>query len=186
MEQSEKTLVEACLRQDAAAQRALYEQYKVPMFQLCLRYAQDREEAEDLLQEGFIRVFQDLRQYRGEGTLGAWIRRLMINVALQHIRRKKRLFPTVDLEAIADSYESDEVVFADLRVKALTQLIQQLPPGYRTVFNLFVIEGYSHQEIATQLQISESTSKTQLLKAKAMLRKMLEISMISVAKKELD
>ena len=149
------------------------------MFRVCLRYANDRSEAEDMLQEGFIIAFRDLKNYRGEGVLGAWLRRVMVNIALQYIRKRKKLFPSVDLQELGEQFQNDEDIHADLNAKALTKLIQQLPPGYRTVFNLYVVEGFTHKEIAEQLGITESTSKTQLFKAKAMLKGMLEKLIIS-------
>lgn len=170
----EEHIIRGCLKGDSESQRALYEHFKVPMFRLCLRYAKDRPEAEDLLQDGFIQVFSDLHQYKFNGALGGWIRRVIVNVALQHIRRNKRMFPTVEIESIADDYQTDEDVFSNLGVKALTKIIQQLPPGYRAVFNMYVIEGYSHKEIAAKLNFTVNTSKSQLSKAKAMLRRMLE------------
>jgi RNA polymerase sigma factor (sigma-70 family) len=176
----ERELIEGCLKGDAQAQRELYEQYKVPLFRLCLRYASSREEAEDILQEGFLKVFSDLEQYRGTGALGAWMRRVVLNVALQHLRRQKQLPVTAELETIAElADDSVEQLFSQLRAKALVGLIQQLPPGYRTVFNLYVIEGYAHREIADMLSISENTSKSQLSKAKALLRRVLEKTMAS-------
>ncbi len=176
---AEEHLVKACLNGDREAQRALYEQFKVPMFRLCLRYAKDRHEAEDLLQEGFIRVFSDLHQFRHRGALGGWIRRVMVNVALQHLRRQHRQVPTTDLEAVAFAQASDQDIIGELSAKNLVRFIQQLPPGYRAVFNMYVLEGYSHKEIAEKLGVSVNTSKTQLFKAKAMLRSMLEKSIAS-------
>jgi RNA polymerase sigma factor (sigma-70 family) len=176
----EHELIEGCLKGHPQAQRELYEQYKVPLFRLCLRYAGNREEAEDMLQDGFVKVFSDLGQYRGDGALGGWIRRVMINVALQHLRRQKHLPATTDIETVTElADDSAEQLFSQLRAKALVALIQQLPPGYRTVFNLYVIEGYAHLEIAEMLGISENTSKSQLSKAKAMLRRVLEKTMAS-------
>jgi len=172
-------LVKGCLGGDRHSQRALYERFKVPMFRLCLRYAKDGPEAEDLLQEGFIKVFSDLHQFKHRGALGGWIRRVMVNIALQHIRKNKQLFTNVEIETMEDRHSTDENIFAELGAKNLTKMIQQLPPGYRAVFNMYVIEGYSHKEIADQLNISENTSKSQLSKAKATLRKRLEKVMIS-------
>lgn len=167
---SDEHIIAGCLRGEVKMQRALYEKYKVPMFRLCLRYAKDRMEAEDMLQEGFIMVFKDLKQFRSTGALGAWMRRLMVNVALQHIRKRKRLFPVVDLENAAEKVSEVENVLSTLNAKVLTMLVQKLPGGYRAVFNMYVIEGYSHKEIAEKLEISVGTSKSQLSKAKAMLR----------------
>ncbi len=176
---TEEHIIKGCLKGDSESQRALYEHFKVPMFRLCLRYAKDRPEAEDLLQDGFIQVFNDLHQYKFNGALGGWIRRVIVNVALQHIRRNKKMQNTVEIESIADDYQTDEDVFSNLGVKALTKIIQQLPPGYRAVFNMYVIEGYSHKEIAEKMNFRVNTSKSQLSKAKAMLRRMLEDVMLS-------
>lgn len=179
MNRTEEHIIQGCIKGDHKEQKLLYEKFKVPMFRICLRYAQDRAEAEDMLQDGFIKVFSDLHQYSGKGALGGWIRRVMVNVALQHIRRKKNLFSPIEIEKVADNYNTGEDVFATIGAKALIKMVQGLPPGYRTVFNLFVIEGYSHQEIADQLNISVNTSKSQLSKAKASLRKLLEKVMIN-------
>ncbi|MDF1866112.1 MAG: sigma-70 family RNA polymerase sigma factor [Saprospiraceae bacterium] len=175
----EEQLVKSCLRGDSTAQRALYEHFKVPMFRLCLRYAKDRPEAEDLLQDGFIRVFLDLHQYKFNGALGGWIRRVIVNVALQHIRKNKKMSNVVELETVVNDYQTDEDVFSNMGVKALTKIIQKLPPGYRAVFNMYVIEGYSHKEIAEKMNFTVGSSKSQLSKAKAMLREMLEKIMMT-------
>lgn len=179
MKLSDEQLIKGCLNGDKKAQRALYEQYKVMLFGVCLRYGNDRAEAEDLLQEGFIKIYSDLYQYRPKSALGAWMRRVVVNVALQHIRKKKNHFKTVEIEQIADSYEADDAVFSSMRAKALIRMVQQLPDGYRTVFNLYAIEGYSHKEIAEKLDITVNTSKSQLSRAKSVLRKMIERSLIS-------
>lgn len=171
----EKRLIQACIDGDRAAQNQLYQQHKYKMMGVCLRYAKDRAEAEDILQEGFFKVFCDLKQFSGKGAIGAWIRRVMVNTALMHIRKQKnKLFPVIELDQIAYSHASKEDLFSSFRAKALVQMIQQLPDGYRVVFNMYVIEGYSHKEIAQQLGISESTSKSQLSRAKMTLRQMLE------------
>jgi RNA polymerase sigma factor (sigma-70 family) len=174
LEQSDKILLKGCLKGDRNAQKALYEKFKVPMFRICLRYANDRPEAEDMLQEGFVKVFLDLHQFRKEGPLGGWIRRVIVNVALMQIRKRRKLFSNVEVENLSDSVTTDEDVFAEMNAKALTRIIQKLPTGYRVVFNMYVIEGYSHKEIAEKLEVSVNTSKSQLSKAKATLRKMLE------------
>lgn len=173
MKTEDQTLVEGCLQRDSKYQRQLYENYKVLLFRICLRYAKDRPQAEDMLQEGFVKIFADLHQFRADGHLGAWMRRVMVNVALQYLRREKR-FTFVDDATIADThYQTADGIYAKLDAQRLTQLLQQLPVGYRTIFNLYVVEGYSHKEIAQELNISVSTSKSQLFKAKATLRKML-------------
>jgi len=171
----QRRLIEACIRGDRAAQNQLYNEHKYKMMGVCLRYGKDRADAEDILQEGFFKVFCDLKQFSGTGPLGAWIRRVMVNTALMHVRKNKnKLFPSVELEKVEYMQASDEDLFSKFRMKALVQMIQQLPDGYRMVFNMYVIEGYSHKEIAKQLGISESTSKSQLSRAKMTLRQLLE------------
>lgn len=174
MNKSDDILLKGCLRGDRALQKELYLKYKSSMFGICLRYSKDYSEAQDLLQDGFIQIFKDLHQYKPIGPLGGWMRRVVINVALQHIRRKKKLFSDVDITTLSEKYESDDDIEGDLRAEALLKMVQQLPEGYRTVFNLYVVEGYPHKEIAEKLGISENTSKSQLSRAKAALRKMLE------------
>lgn len=171
---TEAQLIEGCKKRNPQAQRALYEQYKVTLFRVCLRYAKDRSEAQDMLQDGFIKIFTDLPKFRGEGALGGWLRRVMVNACLQHLRKWKNLFPATDVQQFAESHATNDNVIADLGAKELTQLIQTLPIGYRVVFNMYVVEGYSHKEIAEQLSVSVSTSKSQLFKAKAALRNKLE------------
>jgi len=167
-------LIKGSLRGDEKMQRALYEKYKVQMFRICLRYAIDRSEAEDILQDGFIKIYTDLHQYSFKGPLGGWMRRVMVNAALQHIRKNKRRLQTAEIKEAIHKYTQDHTVYDNLNAQELTNMIQKLPEGYRVVFNLYVVEGYSHKEIAQMLKISESTSKTQLFKAKKALRKMLE------------
>lgn len=168
----EDQIIRGCLKGKYDCQRALYDLHKVSMFMLCMRYMPTREDAEDVLQEGFIKIYRDLHQYNPErGALHAWMRRVMLNTALQHLRVKKHLISPLEIENFADLHPVNDDVFSDMTAKELTALIQQLPTGYRVVFNMYVVEGYSHQEIAEELGISVNTSKSQLFKAKAMLRK---------------
>ncbi|TAE60866.1 MAG: RNA polymerase sigma factor [Bacteroidetes bacterium] len=173
---TEEQILQGCLAGDRQAQRTLYERFKNQMFVQCLRYADSREEAEDILHEGFVKVFRDLHQYSGQGPLGAWIRKVMVNTALQQLRKNQRLIPTTQIEHVPDTGDDDPVIqaFEGNNARELIRLLQSLPAGYRTVLNLYVLEGYSHKEIAEQLQINVSTSKSQLLRAKEMLRKKLE------------
>ena len=169
-------LVQGVLRGDTRCEEALYRRFSVPMFRVCLRYAANRDEARDLLQEGFLRVFADLADYRGEGSLEGWIRRVVVRAALRWLR-KRRVFEAFDdlSETLATSPEETSVPSPhqdDMRL--VTQLLQQLPPGYRTILNLHVIEGYSHEEIAGLLGINAGTSRSQLSKARAMLKKQLD------------
>jgi RNA polymerase sigma factor (sigma-70 family) len=166
----EKLMIEGCLNGKIQQQRQLYEHFKVKMFTTCLRYAADRMEAEDMLQDGFVLVFKELHQFDStRGVLEGWIRRVMINAALQTIRKKK-----IQFSEITDNQHfisSDDDIVSDLSMKELIQHIQKLPPGYRTVFNMYVIDDMSHNDIAAQLNISVNTSKTQLFKAKQQLKK---------------
>lgn len=149
------------------------------MFRICLRYSNSRTEAEDTLQEGFIKIFRDLHQFSSSGPLGAWMRKVMVNTALQEIRKRKHLFPTIDISQLQQQFRTEEDIHSNLHAQALTKMVQSLPPGYRAVFNMYVVEGYSHKEIAEKLAISISTSKSQLFKAKAALKVILEKKMAS-------
>lgn len=163
---TDEQLVSYCLKGDAAAQKRLYEKFASRMFGVCLRYAASREEAEDVLQEGFLKVFTHLSSYKGSGVLEGWIRKVIINTALTAIRENRQA-----VETLEDTEEPsiDAAVIPDLNAKDLLVLIQALPPGFRTVFNLYAIEGYSHREIADLLGISENTSKSQYARARAQL-----------------
>lgn len=152
-------------------QAALYERFAPRMYGVCLRYTSDPDEAQDILQEGFIKVFRHLEKFRQEGSFEGWIRRIMVNTAIEHFRKRKTLNQVTEKEEL--SLESPEENALDrLAEKDIIALIQQLSPGYRTVFNLYVIEGYGHKEIASMLGISEGTSKSQLARAKSVLQKM--------------
>jgi len=176
MKNRDDQIVKECLRGIAKSQAALYEQYKVMAYMLCLRYASSKEEAQDILQDGFVKVFRDLHQFdTTKGTLKSWVRKVVLNTALQNIRSKKNIFSNVDMDLVSNLHVVDEGITAELSAQELTQLIQTLPEGYRTVFNLYVIEGYTHKEIGELLNISDNTSKSQLFKAKTLLRKQLKI-----------
>ncbi len=178
--QSERmeALIEACKAGDRKAQRQLFERYKDKMFALCLRYAPSRADAEDILQEGFVKVFRDLPAWRGEGSFEGWVRRIMTRTAIDWLKRRRTL-PLDDVEN--HEWHLGELP-ADVdepapAARMLTRLMQQLPDGFRAVLNLHVIEGYSHPEIAEILGISVGTSKSQLSRAKAALRHMWEKSL---------
>ncbi|MCO6476363.1 MAG: sigma-70 family RNA polymerase sigma factor [Phaeodactylibacter sp.] len=173
MDPFERTLLEGCRRGERQAQKELYEQYKGLLFGVCLRYAAGKEEAEDMLQEGFIQIFRDLYRFQPNRPLAAWMYRVTANACLQYLRRHKRLklfenYPeeTVQQEEGAVEREREEV-------ENLLSFVQRLPDGQRAVFNLFAIEGYTHAEIAGILGISESGSKSQLSRARAALRRMM-------------
>lgn len=166
---SESDLLEGCRRGDRKMQHELYNRYAPKMFGVCLRYASNAEEAEDILQEGFIKIFNKINSYRGEGSFEGWIRRIFVNTAIEHYRKKTYLQPITETEenTVEGKYLS---VLDSLAEKDIIQLVQQLSPGYRTVFNMYVVEGYSHKQIAEMLGISEGTSKSQLSRAKLILQ----------------
>jgi RNA polymerase sigma-70 factor (ECF subfamily) len=170
---NEKELLEGCAKGDSAAQKALYERYCRKMMVICQRYAKTTAEAEDILQEGFVKVFGAIKSFRGESALGTWITRIMINTALNSQRQKLYMLPMVDLTEVSLP-EREEVILAQFRLEELVAIIQSLPDGCRVVFNLFAIEGYGHQEIAKMMNISEGTSKSQYNRAKSLLRTKLE------------
>ena len=167
---NEQQLIKACLKGNKKARQAIYDTHKGVMFALCLRYASSREEAEDILQDGFLKVYRDLHQYKPEAPLGAWIRKVMVNSALENIRKKSRRPQSRGQEVM----EWDSVTSTDpsvqMNAKDLTAVIQSLPEDFRLVFNLVALEGYSHREVAEKLEISESNSKVRLTRARAMLK----------------
>jgi len=165
----QKKLLVDCLDGNRTAQRQLYEQFARQMLGVCYRYTKSMDDAEDVLQEGFIRVFRSLRQFRGTGDLGAWIRRIMVNTAINYL--KSNSCYQTDLAFVGEqlhpvSADNPEVA---LNAKDLADLIRQLPVGYQTIFNLYAVEGYKHVEIGKILGISESTSKSQYSRARALL-----------------
>ncbi len=177
---TDQELVQGVLNGSPAHQTALYQKFSVPMFRVVLRFARDRAEAEDMLQDGFIRVFRDMAQFRGEGALGGWIRRIMVNTALSHLRKQRDfLRDTPDYTPFENLLRTEEDFAANLDAETLLKYLQRLPPGYRAVFNLYVIEGLSHEEIAEQLGISIGTSKSQLFKAREYLKRIVDKSFIT-------
>lgn len=172
-----KSDLEACIRGERKAQKAFFEYFKGKMFALCLRYANTRQDAEDVLQEGFVKVFRDMHQYSGTGNLEGWVRKVFVNTALQHLQKQRNGPLVVDIDP-AEVAAAVEPVFPDeTPARNLIKVLQQLPPGFRSVFNLYVLEGYSHPEIAGILNISVGTSKSQLMRAKAHFRALLEGSL---------
>jgi RNA polymerase sigma-70 factor (ECF subfamily) len=167
--QTEKDLIEDCIKENRTAQRALYDRYCRKMMVVCQRYAKSTQEAEDILQEGFIKVFANIKSFRGDARLDTWMTRIMINTALNAQRQKLYLIPMVDVNSI-DLKEEEQVSLAGFHINELIKIVQSLPDGCRMVFNLFAIEGYSHKEIGDMLSISEGTSKSQYNRAKNLLK----------------
>jgi RNA polymerase sigma-70 factor (ECF subfamily) len=170
---NESQLVKALQQGDAKAQRHLYDKYSARFLAVCVRYVGDSMEAEDVMIEGFMKIFERIGQYRGEGNFEGWMRRLMTNEALMYLRSRRQI--EVELDA-PEAQKAANVEWADAALDAseLLTIVAKLPTGYRTVFNLYAIEGYSHAEIAEQLGITESTSKSQLHRARGLLQEMLQ------------
>ncbi|MDP2338234.1 MAG: sigma-70 family RNA polymerase sigma factor [Bacteroidota bacterium] len=165
-----RPIISDCIAGNPKAQAKLYQQFAPKMFGVCLRYAKDRTEAEDNLQEGFIKVFTNLKTFRNDGSLEGWIRRIMINVSLEKIRKQHLLYPVEDV-TIYDTVNFSDDVISKISADDLIKLIQELPPRYQMVFNLYVIEGFSHQEIASEMSITQGTSKSNLSRAREILKK---------------
>lgn len=171
--------IDGCLSNDRKAQRQLYKSFYGKMLSICMRYAGDRDEAKDILQDGFVKVFQSLEKFNRDGSLEGWIRRIMVNTAIDKIRRDKRSLIISQSEDLLDKGIEEEVEdeeedeYLDLSMKDVVRAMQDLSPGYKAVFNLYVMEDMTHKEIAAELGISEGTSKSNLAKAKLNLRKIL-------------
>jgi RNA polymerase sigma factor (sigma-70 family) len=168
MEQ-EQLLVKECLKNNRASQKQLYNQFAEVMLGVCYRYTKSLADAEDVLQEGFIRVFKNLHQYRFDGELGAWVRRVMVTTALNYLKRNAKYqndlaFEKLDMHPVTD--DNPEI---KLNTKELASLIQQLPTGYQTIFNLHAVEGYTHVEIGELLGITDGTSRSQYARARALM-----------------
>lgn len=168
----EQELIKGCLRRDPATQKRLYDTFSSKMYALCCRYVKDSMEAEDVLITAFTKILDKIDQYKHEGSFEGWIRRIVVNESLTYLRRNRNMYLETELEA-AD-FEPDYQSLSDnLEAEDLLKMISELPSGYRIVFNLYAIDGYSHKEIAEQLGISENTSKSQLSRARTYLQKLL-------------
>lgn len=172
-------LIEACIKGERQSQSRLYNLYLQKMFVVCLRYSKNREEAEEILQEGFTRVFECLHQYKHAGSFEGWMRKIMVNCALQKYRSKGNLRPVIDLDENTTDFVAHEDIISKIGAKELLNMVQQLPRGYRTIFNLYVFEGMKHREIAELLNISEGTSKSNLSDARSILQKAVNKSLQS-------
>ena len=168
---TEEQLIEGCRKGDRRAQKELYDTYARKMLGVCLRYVDDRETARDLLQDGFVKVFSNLNAYSGSGSFEGWMRKIFVNCALEYYRKSDVLREADDLEATAELVTPNPSAIADISAKELMQIVHELPAGFRSVFNLFAIEGYSHKEISEMLHITESTSRSQYTRAKQLLQR---------------
>lgn len=168
----EKKLIQACIDEKRSAQKELYERYSPKMYFVCMRYARHNMEAQDILQDGFIKIFDHLDQYNFKGSFEGWIRKIIVNTALNHCRKASYKKENIGIADFQDVVISSKAI-SKLSEKELLNSIRQLPEGYRLVFNLYVIEGYSHKEIGKKLNISESTSRSQLAKSRKFMQKLL-------------
>jgi len=162
-------LIHGCIKKSGLHQRQLFDKYSGKMMSVCLRYANDQHLAQDLLQTGFVKVFDNIHQFRHEGSFEGWMKRVFVSVALRHLAKKKVMFTEITNDGAWQPLEDASVV-SKLSEDEIHAMIRTLPDGYRTVFNLNVIEGYGHDEIAAMLNIQPTTSRTQLLKARKMLQ----------------
>ncbi len=183
---TEEVILEGCLRNDSVAQRELYNTYSPKMLAVCFRYAHSREDAEDMLQEAFIKVFTQLRTFENRGSFEGWIRRIVVHTCINTLKKNKKFNESVDLIHAASISIREETVPAVVQVKQIVDCIRSLPIGYRTVLNLYAIEGYSHREIAQLLDIEESTSRSQFTRAKGMLEELLIKKNILQPKQKID
>ena len=176
---SEAELIKSCISGNSLAQKQLYEKYNRKMMGVCLRYAGDYDEAKDILQDGFIKLFEKLGTFSGTGSFEGWMRRIFVNTSLDYHRRTKQERQMLDIDDVGFFLSVKELITDEMAAEDLMKILQRIPVGYRTVFNLFAIEGYSHKEISEMLGITESTSKSQYSRAREFLKNILEKQGIS-------
>ena len=170
---TEEAIVKGCLKQQAAAQKALYDKYSAKMLAVCYRYAHNREDAEDMLQEGFFKVYSEIHTFKAQGAFEGWVRRIMVHTCINILKKNKKFNESVDIMQASGLQVREEVIPSIIQAKQVVECIRVLPIGYRTVLNLNAIEGFSHKEIGQILDIEESTSRSQYTRAKAMLEDLL-------------
>jgi len=170
---TEEMLLSGCLKNDTLAQQELYYRYSPKMLSVCYRYAKNREDAEDMLQEGFIKVFTQIDKYESRGSLEGWILRIVVHTCINHLKKNKKFADNVDLSHAETLMTREDNIPSLIQAKQVIECIRSLPTGYRTVLNLYAIEGYSHKEIGELLEIEESTSRSQYTRAKNLLEEIL-------------
>ncbi len=170
---TEEALLKGCLNNDPSAQRELYNRYSAKMLAVCYRYAHNREDAEDMLQEGFIKVFLQIHTFENRGAFEGWIRRIIVHTCINILKKNKKFNESVDIIHAHSLHVREDSVSSIVQAKQVVECIRMLPIGYRTVLNLFAVEGFSHREIAGMLEIEESTSRSQYTRAKTMLEDIL-------------
>jgi RNA polymerase sigma factor (sigma-70 family) len=170
---TEEAILTGCLQNESVAQRELYAKYSPKMLSVCYRFAHNREDAEDMLQEGFIKVFSQIHTFQSKGAFEGWIRRIIVHTCINHLKKNKKFNESVDIIHATGVQIREESVPSIVQAKQVVECIRLLPLGYRTVLNLYAIEGYSHKEIADMLDVEESTSRSQYTRAKQMLEDIL-------------
>jgi len=170
---TEEAILQGCLKNNAVAQKALYQKYSTKMLVVCYRYGHNREDAEDMLQEGFIKVFSQMHTFQNKGAFEGWIRRIIVHTCINNLKKNKRFNESLDIVHAHGVQVREETVPSIVQAKQIVECIRILQIGYRTVLNLYAIEGYSHREIADMLDIEESTSRSQYTRAKQMLEEIL-------------
>jgi RNA polymerase sigma-70 factor (ECF subfamily) len=169
----EKQLIKGCIDGDRRAQKALFDKYSRKMMGVCLRYVKDAEDARDLMQEGFIKVFTNIQRYTGDGSFDGWVRKIFVNCALERLRQHDVLRDAGDINEMNYVDIPDEAEVSTISSEELMSCVKSLPEGFRVVFNMYAVEGYSHKEIGEMLHISESTSRSQYMRARKLLQKMI-------------
>jgi RNA polymerase sigma factor (sigma-70 family) len=170
---TEEAILQGCFKNQAAAQRELYNRYSPKMLAVCYRFAHNREDAEDMLQEGFIKIFSQIHTFQSKGAFEGWIRRIIVHTCINNLKKNKRFNENVDILHASSIHIREESVPSIVQAKQVVECIRILPIGYRTVLNLYAIEGYSHKEISGMLDIEESTSRSQYTRARQMLEDIL-------------
>lgn len=170
---TEEAILKGCLNKERSAQKALYEKYSPKMLAVCYRYAHNLPDAEDMLQESFIKIFNHIHQFEGKGSFEGWIRKAVVHTSINILKKNKKFNEYIEVVSMAEYIVQKEKQTANMQSKEIIECIRLLPVGYRTVLNLYAIEGYVHKEIAEMLGIEESTSRSQYVRAKQMLERML-------------
>lgn len=184
---TEQILIEGCIKNDALSQRELYNKYSSKMLGICYRFAYNKNDAQDILQEGFIKIFSQIHTFQNKGSFEGWVRRIIVNSCINYIKRNKKYSDNLDLIYATNIHAKQDSLSTILLAKQVVECIRLLPLGFRTVLNLYAIEGYSHKEIAEMLEIQESTSRSQYTRAKGILESILiKKGIISSSKDELN
>ncbi|WP_339696588.1 sigma-70 family RNA polymerase sigma factor [uncultured Roseivirga sp.] len=170
----DENLIDQCIKGNQKAQRELYDRYALKLMPMAMRYAKSQEDAEDILQDAFIKIFNSLDSFRREAQFLTWLKRIVINTAINHNRKKMYQQPMLDIEKVALMHVESDLTLSNMHFTEILAMMQKLPVGSRTIFNLFAIEGYGHKEIAEMLEISEGTSKSQYSRARVLLRSMID------------